>query len=365
MKIQCNRGVLSDFWSVAQGVVPSRPTRPILANIKIAATKEGVELQATDLDIGIRLSVPGAEVAEAGGAMIPAALFGSILRDSWAEKVELTTEENLVHVIMQNSRFKIHGDDPEHFPEVPSFNEDNTFSIPKASFLQMVRLTSFATAQEDTRYALNGVLLAVKGKNAGMVATDGRRLAYAKCKINTAAKKDISAIIHTKGLQEIERSLREDDDAVNITVDDNRLFAKSKTATVFTKLIEGTFPNYEEVIPTDADKKVAIKREELLAGLRQSAKMTSEESRAVRLLLENGKLTLSSSSPEAGDAVIEVPAQYSGDAFEIRFNPSFLTDALRAIAVEEINMEFKERSSPGIIRVGKDFVYIVMPINIE
>jgi DNA polymerase-3 subunit beta len=365
MKVICNRGVLSDFWSVAQGVVPSRPTRPILANIKISASKTGVELQASDMDIGIRLQVGGAEVIEEGSAVIPAALFGSILRDSWADKVELSTEENLVHVTMQTSRFKIHGDDPEHFPEQPTFNEDNMFSVPKASFLQMVRLTSFATAQEDTRYALNGVLLSVKGKNAGMVATDGRRLAYAKCKISTAAKKDVSAIVHVKGLQEIERSLREDDDAVHIAVDDNRLFAKSKTATVFTKLIEGTFPNYEEVIPTDADKKVNIKREELLAGLRQSAKMTSEESRAVRLLLENDKLTLSSSSPEAGDAIIEVPAQYGGEAFEIRFNPSFLTDALKAIAVEEVSMEVKERSSPGIIRVGKDFAYVVMPINIE
>jgi DNA polymerase-3 subunit beta len=356
---------LSDFWSVAQGVVPSRPTRPILANIKVAASKEGVELQATDLDIGIRLRVSGAEVLEDGGAVIPAALFGSILRDSWAEKVELSTEENLIHVILQNSRFKIHGDDPEHFPEVPTFREDDMFSIPKSAFLQMARLTSFATAQEDTRYALNGVLLNVKGKNVGMVATDGRRLSYAKCKINAAVKKDISAIVHTKGLTEIERSLREDDDAVNIVVDDNRLFAKSKTATVFTKLIEGTFPNYEEVVPTDNDKKVTIKREELLAGLRQSAKMTSEESRAVRLSLENDKLTLTSSSPESGDAVIEVPAQYAGDAFEIRFNPSFLTDALKAIAVEEVTMEFKERSSPGVIKVGKDFVYVVMPINVE
>lgn len=356
---------MSDFWSIAQGVVPAKPTRPILANIKVVADKNGLELQATDLDIGIRLRVKDAEVVEEGSAVVPAALLGSLLRDSWSEKVEIYTEENLVHVIMQNSKFKIHGDDPEHFPELPNFNEENLFSIPKASFLQMARLTAFATAQEDTRYALNGVLLSVKGKNACMVATDGRRLSYAKCKIATAVKKDVNAIVHTKGLAEIERALREDDDAVNIVVDDNRLFSKSKTATVFTKLIEGTFPNYDEVIPTDNNKQATIKREELLAGLRQSAKMTSEESRAVRLLFEKDKLTLSSSSPESGDATIEVPVQYGGDAFEIRFNPSFLTDVLRAIAVEEINMEFKEKSSPGLVKVGKDFVYVVMPINIE
>lgn len=365
MKIHCTRANLSDSWSVVQGVIPTRPTRPILANIKISAGKTGVELQATDMDIGIRMKIEGAEVIEEGSAVVPAALFGSILRDSWAEDVEISTEDSLVHLIMKNSRFKIHGDDPEHFPELPEFDEKDLVKIPKASFLEMVHLTSFATAHEDTRYALHGVLVSLKGKTAAMVATDGRRLSYAKCKIPVAGNKEINAIVPPKGLQEIERALREEDDAIEITVDNNRLFAKSKAATIFTKLIEGTFPNYEEVIPADNDKKVTAKKEELLACLRQAAKMTAEESRAVRMAFEKDRLTLSSSSPEAGDAVIEAAVQYDGAPLEMRFNPSFLTDVLKAIAAEEISMEFKEKTSPGVVRAGKDFTYVVMPINIE
>ena len=365
MKIRCTRDNLADSWAIAQGIVPTRPTRPILANIKICVATEGVELHATDMDIGIRLKLDGAEIVEEGSAVIPAALFGGILRDSWADSVEISTEESLIHVTMQNSHFKIHGDDPEYFPELPASDEKGMFSMPKASFLEMVRRTSFATAREDTRYALHGVLLKAKGKDAVMVATDGRRLAYAKCNLPEAVEEEVSAVVPPLGLQEIERALRESDEMVGISVDDNRLFAKSDMAVVFTKLVEGTFPNYEEVIPKGNDKIVTLKREELLAGLKQAAKMTSEDSRAVMMDFEKDKLTLSSSSPEAGDAVIESAAQYSGEAFNIRFNPLFLTDILKVIEVEEIRMEFKEKTSPGILRVGKDFIYVVMPINIE
>jgi DNA polymerase-3 subunit beta len=337
----------------------------MLANIKVYAAKEGIELHATDMDVGIRLKLDGAEVMEEGSAVIPAALFGGILRDSWADSVELSTEESLIHVTMQNSHFKIHGDDPEHFPELPVFDEEGMFRVPKTSFLEMVRRTSFATAREDTRYALHGVLLRVKGKEAAMVATDGRRLAYAGCKLPSAVETDVSAVVPPKGLQEIERALREGEEAVRIAVDENRLFAKSDTASIFTKLVEGTFPNYEEVIPKDNDKTVTLKREELFASIRQAAKMTSEDSRAVMMAFEKDKLTLSSSSPEAGDAVIESTVQYDGKAFDIRFNPSFLMDVLKVIEAEEVIMEFKEKASPGVLKVGKDFVYVIMPINIE
>ena len=365
MKIHCTRSSLSDSWAVAQAVIPTRPTRPILANVKVCATGEGIELHATDMDIGIRLRLENAEVLEEGVAVIPAALFGSILRDSWAEKVEISTEEALVHVTMENSRFKIHGDDPEHFPQMPDFDKKNTFEIPKNSFLEMVHLTTFATAREDTRYALQGVLMEVKAKNVAMVATDGRRLSYVKSKIPEAVAEDVSAIIPPRGLQEIERALADDDEVVEIAVDQNRLIASGKRAVIFTQLIEGTFPDYREVIPSGNDKKATVNREELLACLRQAAKMTSEDSRAVNMSFGDGKLTLSASSPEAGDVVIEASVQYTEEPFEIRFNPAFLTDVLRAVSAEEISMEFREKTTPGILRAGKDFLYVIMPINVE
>jgi len=365
MKIKCNKDHLSNAWSIATAVVPSKPIRPILSHIKLSAGSDGLELFATDMEIGVRYTVPEAIIEEEGEALIPASLMGSILRDAWGEGVEIIYKDGASDIKLAESSFHILGDSVENFPPVPSFDTRNTFSLSKDALIQMVELTRFSVAREDTRYALNGIFVEMKKGVIRMVSTDGRRLSRAEMKPSKSAKTSGSAIVTVPGFDEIIRCLTEEDEEVVLSLDDNMLHARTKNAQVFAKLIEGTFPNYSEVIPKGHNKKAIFGSEDLLPRLKQAAKITSEESRAVRFSFGKGKLIMSSSSPEMGEATIEMAVKYEGDDIEIRFNPAFLVDVLRALPGKEVSMALSEPAQPCIISCGKEFLYVVMPVNVD
>ncbi len=365
MKIRCNRGYLSNAWTVVGAIVPPKPVRPVLSHIKLCAGKEGLELFATDMDVGVKYTVPEVIVEEEGEALIPASLMGGILKDAWGEDVQIISKKDSSDVILTESTFHILSDSAENFPAVPAFKGEGTFTLPSESFTRMVELTRFATSREDTRYALNGIFIEIEKGSVRMVSTDGRRLSSAEAKLPKGTKATGSAIAPVPGLDEIIRCLSEEDEEVEISLAENMLQARTKRAIVFTKLIEGTFPNYKEVIPKGYDKKVLFNSDDFLLHLRQAARLTSEESRAVKFLFEKGKLTMSSSSPEMGDATIEMAVKYEGEDIEIRFNPAYLVDVMRALPGKEITLELSEHTKPGLITCGEDFLYVAMPVNVD
>jgi len=248
------------------------------------------------------------------------------------------------------------------------------FSQSAGSMTRLIARTVFATARENSRYAINGVLFKRDGKKIEFVATDGRRLALAKDSISEAGDEGpVSCIIPTKALSMLGKLAEDPDEPINIAITDNQIvFAfgpldDRSRAVLSTNLVEGTFPPYEDVVPKDHDIKVVFDRDVLASAVRRAALLTNDESRGVRLSFTEGEkqVELSSRAPEMGEACVTVDlADFDGGDIEIGFNPVFITDALKVIDQPEILMELKGPNKPGLFRSGTDFLYVVMPVTL-
>jgi DNA polymerase-3 subunit beta len=315
-----------------------------------------------------------------------------------------------VHIKGQNAHFRVFGFPPADFPPLPDLQETlsgaagpapkSVFTQPAGSLLELVNRTSFATARETSRYAINGVLLKRDGKKLEMVATDGRRLAVGRAQVTGAGggkdKDNVACIIPTKALGILSKLARDPEETVRVAITDSRIFfafepaleapAKGKKgkggdaeaagapesiaprAVLSSTLVEGTFPPYEDVIPKEQDKKITAGRDELGSAVRKASVLTNEESRGVRMTFSSGdkRLKLSSRAPEMGESEINVDlSSYEGDDIEISFNPTFITDVLKVVTEPEVIIELKAQNKPGLIRSStNDFLYVVMPVNL-
>lgn len=230
-----------------------------------------------------------------------------------------------------------------------------------------IRQTLFATAKESTRYALNGVLWEVKGKKLSLVATDGRRLARSQIRLAAAPAKNLEAakiIVPSKTLALLEKIVGDEKETTSIKFVDNQAIFACGNTVISSNLVEGTFPKYEDIIPTDYDKKLTLPTEAMLSAVRRAALLTSEESRGVRLQVSKNKLTLTCRVPETGDSEIDMTIDYSGAPIEIGFNPQYITECLRVAPESNFELELGQADRPGLIKCGKDFLYVLMPINL-
>ena len=235
----------------------------------------------------------------------------------------------------------------------------------RGEWARMIEWTVFSAARESTRYAINGVLWEVDGETLTMAATDGRRLSLARGKIESAkAEERPQAIVPGKALSLLAKLPADAETRVGITVTSNQFLADVGRAQISSTLVEGHLPKYQDVIPTDCDRMVVLNTNEFLHATKQAALLTNEESKGVRLALSDGELTLSSRAPEQGEATVSLPVKYSGEPLEIGFNPVFLTDVLRIAHEDDVTLELAKPNRPGVIRIGDDFVYVVMPVNL-
>lgn len=385
MKVICDRAALLDGINLVSGVVAARTPRPQLTCVKLDARKVGdageLTLSATDAEISLVLHSARVDVEEEGEALIPADKLRQIVSAEDAEPtLTLESEGDVCHIRGEDAHFRLVGYPAGEFPGAPEFEtvaRDARCVIPiQAGPLgEMIARTLFATARENTRYAINGVLLKRNGKKLEMVATDGRRLALARTSAQAAGGKgddDMSCIVPTKALSMLQKLLGDDEEKVAIAITDNQvLFSIGEggdaRAVLASNLVEGTFPPYEDVIPKDQDKKIVFDRDVLSSAVRRAALLTNEESRGVRMTFKGSdkQLELTSRAPEMGEADIQVHLNsYEGDDIEIGFNPSFITEALKVIPEPEIIMELKSQNKPGLIKSGSDFIYVVMPVTI-
>jgi DNA polymerase-3 subunit beta len=396
MKVICDRAALLDAVNLISGVVAGRTPRPQLTCVKLTATKGpgGAELvfSATDADISLRLTDQRVDVVRPGEALVPADKLRQIVSAEENEPtLTIEVDKDACEIRGEDARFKIFGYPPSDFPQIPTIQNAITgsadqpkaksvFSQPAGAFRAMITRTMFATARENSRYAINGVLLKRDGKKVEMVATDGRRLALCRSTVQGDGKDAgaVSCIIPTKALTMITKLFEDDEERITIAVTDNQIFiafgtgekkdgAGEARAVLSSNLVEGAFPPYEEVIPKDQDKKITFDREVLSSAVRRAALLTNEESRGVRMKFKGGdkQVELSSRVPEMGEAEVNVDIkEYSGEDLEIGFNPQFLTDALKVIAEDQVIMELKAPNKPGLVRSGADFVYVIMPVNL-
>ncbi len=383
MKVICDRAAFSSALSDASGAVASRTPRPQLTCIKITASKDGADSQltltATDAEVAIRLESARVDVQRPGEALIPAEKLRQIVQaEDRDPTLTLEMDDTTCTITGEDSRFVLHGYDPKDFPPIPAvkeFTKTGVTTLSAGTLATMISQTIFATARENSRYAVNGVLMKREARKLVMAATDGRRLAISQSSVKgDAPTGPNSCIVPTKALGMLQKLLRDDEEPVSIGVTSTQvLFAvgghEEPRATLTSILVEGTFPPYEDVVPKDHDKKIVLDRELLASAVKRAALLTNEDSRGVRMAFvgKESKAEFTSRAPEMGEARVNVPLNsYSGEDLEVGFNPSYLTDAIKVISDAEVQLELKNEKQAGILRpkTNNDFVYVVMPVSL-
>src|SRR5437867_6509991 len=299
---------------LVQGVVEKKATIPILSNLLLRATRERVEIVATDMDLGIQ-SACEAQVGSEGEVTIHARKLHDIVRALPDSEILFSLQKaNRVQIRCANADFKVAGQGTEEFPSLREFDFKGAVGLPFETFRAMIERVIFAITTDDPRYAIYGALLQVKKGSLEMVATDGHRLAYVAQKADVAPREEIRVIVPSKTLSEILQLEPGPEGEIRFGVKDNHIFIRSGLRTLQSSLFEGTFPNYEKVIPQGNDKIVKCDSEALLAALRRVSLLSAERTKAVKMSISQGKMVVSTQNPEFGEAEesIEI-ADYAGD----------------------------------------------------
>lgn len=365
MKLKFNRPEMAEALGVVCGVTAARTTKEILKCVRLQAQSDVVILTATDLELGVRYALTQVEVDKPGDTLLLADTLHRIVRECSEEVLQADTQESIFHIRGKGNHFQVVTQAPADFPPVSGLEGDPSFTIDHGTLRRLVEWTVFAAARESTRYAINGVLWEIRDGKLILAATDGRRLSVANARLSQIQSENIpTAIVPVKTLSLFARLSGDADAPVSVKITNNQIALKLGGVVISSHLVEGHFPRYQDVIPADSPRVAEVNTAEFLAALRQAALLTNEESKGVRLAFDDGMLTLSSRAPEQGEATISMPIRYRNEATEIGFNPVFLTDALRAVHEDEITFSFKEPNRPGVIRLGEDFIHVVMPVNL-
>jgi len=367
MKIKCNRTALYEAVQLASSIVPTRTPKPILQCAKIQADKQEQKLTitATDNEIMIKYVVSQVQVDVAGAAVVPAEKIASILHEGADETIDLEVGDSTCQVVGKDSRFRIFGHDPDDFPVIGEVQKEYVMQISSPMLKRMIHMTSFAAARENTRYAINGVLLEQRDKQLRMVATDGRRLALIDGGVTpSVADSEQTAIVPAKAWIVIDKILQDPEEKIQISFSGNQMTACTARAEITCNLVQGRFPKYNDVIPSGCNKKAVLEAEVFRSAVRRAALLSTEQSRGILLSFSQEKLCLSSSTPETGEVEINMSVHYTGDDIQIGFNPLYLSEALRVIEEPEVIFEFIEANNPGLLSIGKDFRYVIMPVTV-
>lgn len=366
MKLRFNRTEASDALSAICSVAGARTTKEILKCVRLEARSDVLMLSATDLELSLSCAVAQVEVEEPGEALVVADTLAKIVRECSDELLQVETRDTKLDIRGEGSHFQIVTHDAATFPAIPSMEGKPDSTIEYGALNRLVELTIFAAAHESTRYAINGVLWDVEGAKLTLAATDGRRLAVAHGELSgDELSGQTKAIVPSKALSILGRLSMEPDTRVGIQLKENQLLLSLGRASISTSLVEGRFPKYQDVIPSDCDREVQLNTSDFHSALKRAALLTNEESKGVRFCFDNGTLTLSSRAPEQGEATISFPVEFKGEKLEIGFNPAFLFDVLRVIHEDELVFALKAENRPGVVRLGQHYTYVIMPVNLS
>ena len=362
MKFKVERKIFCDGIQVVQNIITTKSTLPILSNILLETHQDKIRLTATDLDVGITCLIP-VDMQEAGAITIPAKRFGDIIKELPSENISITTKKNnLVIIDTESCQFKIMGLGREEFPKLPEFKDKEVIKIEQAILKQMLGLVVFAASTDETRYVLNGILFTINKGNLVLVATDGKRLAIAEKKINQEMDKSISVIIPIKTIHELNRNLK-DGGEVAIMLGQNQMMFDFGDVVIISRLIEGEFPDYQQVIPPVSGNKMKIERNQFLLAVKRAALLATQDYQAVKLEVFKNKLVVSKSTPDIGESREEIPVEYQGKELVIGFNPAYLMDVLKNLVDEKVELELIDSEKPGVVR-SAGYVYIVLPMRL-
>jgi DNA polymerase-3 subunit beta len=371
MEFTVSKANLVRELSFSQGVVEKKTTIPILSNVLIEAQGDRIVLTATDLELGIRCSCP-AKVKKQGSGTIPARRLLDYVRLLPDADFDLKFADNQwATITCGRSKSRIAGMSRDSYPELPAMPERLT-EIPAKLLGELIAKTIFAISAEESRFTLNGALVVLTGSTAGMVATDGHRLAMVERKTELpGVKSTIKAQLPKKAMQEVQRLVADagPDDTVIFAADENHLFFEVGERLLISRKLTGSFPDYDRVLPKDQPNEVSLDREAFKGAIERVAQFSDDRSHAIRLLVGDGEVKVHSSLSDTGESEDSILVDYRGPSLEIGFNAAYLIEFLRSITEPEASFHFKDANSAGELRPAGESVdytyrYVVMPMRI-
>ncbi len=364
MKFTISKEAFLGAINQVQHVVSSRTTLAILSNVLLKARDGVLELTTTDLDVGVTCSVP-AEVDEAGATTLPARRLATIVRELPSEEIEVKVDEkNVASIRSGPSFFKVLGLTSEEFPALPRFDDAREFKIEQQMLRDCLRKTSYAISTDETRYVLNGILFSFKDNALTMVATDGRRLAMVEQELEFPQSQEIDIIVPTKAVNELSRLLG-DSGEVSVRVTGSQVGFDLGDALLVSKLIDGNYPNYRQVIPGESKERIPLEREVFLRAISRVSLLTTDKSNSIKFIFTPGSVEIVASSPDVGEARETLAINYKGASITIAFNPEFSMAPLRNLSADEVHLHLIDEISPGVLRSGTNFLYVLMPMRVN
>jgi len=361
MRIITNRSDLLESINIVQKSVPSKTTLPILEGILFQAKNGKLTLISTDLEMGIETTID-VDVIEPGNTVVSSKIIGEIVRKLPDSDIELETKDNFVYIKSEHSQAKILSLPTEEFPELPNVDREMGLSLTNSTLKEMIKQTIVAVSNDEIRPILTGVLMEVDGSNITMVALDGFRMAVRVAK--ALNDQSFKAVIPGKTLVEIAKILDDSEDPVSIFVSRNQVLFHIGNTTVVSRLLEGEFINYKQLIPSEYKTKIVINKNNFMDACDRAALFARESNNSIKLEIFDDVMNIKSNS-EYGDVHEEINISKTGEDIEIAFNPRYLMDALKVINNEEVTVEFTTSVSPSIIKPLKDqdFLYLVLPVR--
>lgn len=375
MKFKINQDHFSNGLQQVLNVVASRSTMPILSNVLIEAEEEHISLTTTNLDLGIRCRIK-AHVSDTGSITLPVRKLATIVKELPVNEVFLeTNKSNQAKITSGGSLFKIMGIGSEEFPPLPTFENRKVFELVQDEIVNMLKSVSYAQSTDENRYILNGVYFNFADEKLTLVATDGRRLGLTGLELEVSEENAGSLILPAKTVAELERLMGKGE-KVNIAFNDRQaafeigLDDAGDSGLVdhlylVSKIVEGNYPNYRQVIPKETEHRVKVERELMLECVHRAALVTSDKSNSVKIKISKNLLEISGQSTEYGESHESMAIAYDGPEVQVAFNPQFLMEPLKALTKDEVFFEFKDELSPGLFKTLDNFICVIMPLRLN
>lgn len=366
MNFTITRQNLHQGLAAVSASIPSKTTLPVLSNILFEASEDCVWMSGTDLDVAVRVKVP-ADVKESGSLTAPGKKLQEITRELADQPVDIVTRGDQIELTCGASRFKLNGLPADEFPTLAEVDFSDGITVTGKDLNGLIHHTSFAVSTEESRPILNGVLWELRDGEMKMVATNGHRLARMGVAVPPTGTPSADFIVPPAALAQVQR-LFKDDDSLDVARSGNHLGFRADSTEIYTRLIEGTYPNYEQVIPKDNDRIAIIEKKAFASAVRRMAVVASDQTHRIRLRFESGRVHLNVLTPDLGEGHDEMEVGYDGDELEIGFNANYLLEVLRHIPSDEVKFAFKAPERAATIEPAgdgaADYLCLVMPLRL-
>ncbi len=364
MKFSIEKDQILEALQKVQSIVGQRTTLPILSNVLLEAGNGKLTLATTDMEVSVRTSIE-ADIQQDGATTLPARRFFSICRDLPNHQVEIeVSNDDVAEIVSGSYNCKLEGLSHDDFPPMPTFEESSSYKLNQSTLKDILQKTSYAASTDESRAILNGSLMAFRDNKLTVVCTDGRRLALVEQEIDLGEAAELDMVVPTKTVNELIKTLEEDGEAT-IKTSATQVAFEFGNIFIISKLIDGTYPNYRQVIPSQCEERIAIDREMLQSAIRRVSLMLDDQAASVKIQITENRMELITSSPEVGESHESVPVKYAGKDITIAFNPGFLLAPLKHLDSDEIYLELSDELSPGVIKTNVPFLYVIMPIRVS